>query len=368
MGQTRRQEDQPILKKHSAAIQIHNTLTLLQRKTWNVLLWYAYHELPTKDMHSIPTQQLMRLVGYDSKDEAYLKETTMAMMQCIVEWNVLGKDGAQVWGAAVLLASVEIAHGLCSYGFAPHLRHKLYNPDMFARLDLDLQKQFKSKYALALWELCTDYLGGKRDVGETPWITLADFRKLMGIAAGMYSLYKLLSQRVLTPALAEINRVSDFQVTVEYQRHGRQITALKFTMRRIVALPNPATLPPRQASDPENLPGVVLALQEAGLAPQEAWDMWRQGFAVVAEDVRPDSSPDDAEAAFTHYIQEKIDTVAELLNLIWTVQVIVFILPVLTFFPRRAKHVWTGCIRARPHRGDCRRQGPPSTSLCAIQP
>src|SRR6266511_4110379 len=62
------------------------------------------------------------------------------------------------------------------------------------------------------------------------------------------------------------------------------------------------------------------------------------------------------------------DTVAEILNSIWTVQVIVFILPVLTFFPRRAKYVRTGCIRARPHRGDCRRQGPPSTSMCALQP
>src|SRR6266446_2406659 len=62
------------------------------------------------------------------------------------------------------------------------------------------------------------------------------------------------------------------------------------------------------------------------------------------------------------------DTVAGLLHSIWTVQVIVFILPVLTFFPRRAKYVRTGCIRARPHRGDCRRQGPPSTAMCALQP
>lgn len=306
MVQARRHEDRFTLKKHSAAIQLHNTLTLLQRKTWNVLLWHAYHELPTKDMHCIPTQQLMRLVGYDSKDEAYLKEAIMAMMLCIVEWDVLGKDGAQVWGAAVLLASVQIDNGLCSYGFAPHLRHKLYSPDMFARLDLDLQKQFKSKYALALWELCTDYLGGKRDVGETPWIALADFRKLMGIAVGMYPLYKLLSQRVLTPALAEINRVSDFRVTVAYQRHGRQITALKFTMRRVVVLPDSSTLPPRPASNPDGLPDVVLALQEAGLAPQEAWDIWRQGFAGVAEDVRPPGAHDDAKAAFVQYIQEKI--------------------------------------------------------------
>lgn len=238
-------------------------------------------------------------------DEAYLKDAAVAMMQCIVASDVLGKDGAHVWGAAVLLASVHIDNGLCSYGFAPHLRHEIYNPDMSARLDLDLQKQFKSKYALALWELCTDSLGGKRDSGETPWITLEDFRTLMGIAAGMYPLYKLFSQRVLTPALAEINRVSDFRVTVAYQRHGRQITALKFTMRRVVGLPDPSTLSPRHASAPDGIPGVMLALQAAGLAPQEAWDIWRQGFAVVAEDVRPRGAHNDAEAAFTEHVQEK---------------------------------------------------------------
>ena len=31
--------------KHSAAIHIHNNITLLQRRTWNALLFNAYHEL-----------------------------------------------------------------------------------------------------------------------------------------------------------------------------------------------------------------------------------------------------------------------------------------------------------------------------------
>src|SRR3990172_2278469 len=104
MEKARQPTDRPTLKKHSAAIQLHNTLTLLQRKTWNVLLWHAYHALPTQEIHAMPFPQLMQLVGYDSKDAAYLKEATVAMMHCIVEWNMLGKDGAHVWGAAVLLA------------------------------------------------------------------------------------------------------------------------------------------------------------------------------------------------------------------------------------------------------------------------
>jgi hypothetical protein len=31
------------LIKHSAAIQIENKITLLQRRTWNVLLYHAYN-------------------------------------------------------------------------------------------------------------------------------------------------------------------------------------------------------------------------------------------------------------------------------------------------------------------------------------
>ncbi len=38
--------------KHSAAIQIQNNVTLLQRRAWNVLLANAYDELPIQD---IPT-------------------------------------------------------------------------------------------------------------------------------------------------------------------------------------------------------------------------------------------------------------------------------------------------------------------------
>src|SRR5215510_10036944 len=114
---------------------------------------------------------------------------------------------------------------------------KLSDPDMYARLDLDLQRQFDSKYGLALWELCADYLGAGREYGETPFIPVDTFRKLMGIADVTYSSFKRLKDKVINPAVAEVNRVSDFRVTVDYQRDSRKITALKFKMRRVTLLP-----------------------------------------------------------------------------------------------------------------------------------
>jgi len=177
---------------------------------------------------------------------------------------------------------------------------------MYARLALDLQKQFDSKYALALWELCTDYLGSGREHGETPFIPLETFRRLMGIADGMYSMFMRLNEKVIKPAIIEVNRVSDFRVTMDCQRQGRKVTALKFKMRRVVMLPEPQSEQRTLFPDLEDMPATVKELRDAGLATQDALEIWQQGFSFVDEEVRPSNTGEDVEAAFVRYIREKI--------------------------------------------------------------
>jgi len=134
----------------------------------------CYNELDKKEEHQISLQYLSQLVGYDSHDMEYLKEAFMAMLRCIVQYNVLGKDGSlERWARRRFCPGRHSEKkGLFIYAYSPELRRRLHNPEMYARLDLDLQKQFGSKYALALWELCTDYLGSGREYGETPFIPL----------------------------------------------------------------------------------------------------------------------------------------------------------------------------------------------------
>ncbi len=208
--------------KASAAVQVQNNMTLLQRRAWNILLANAYDELPTEERHHIGVHDLMRVLDFHSKNEDYLKVALEALVGCKVKWNVLDKDGTAVWGVAALLAEAVIKEGVCAYAYGPTFRKLLYNPKMYARVCLSLQNKFDSKHALALWELCIDYLGGERDYGETPFISLEQFRELMGITEGMYPTFKRLSEKVVNPAIAEINRLSDFRVTVDYQRQSRK--------------------------------------------------------------------------------------------------------------------------------------------------
>src|SRR5262249_26166597 len=208
------------------------------------------------------------------------------------------KDGSAEWGATSLLAKLKIKRGICIYAYSPELRRRLHNPAMYARLDLNLQTQFDSKYALALWELCTDYLGSGREYGETPFIPLETFRRLMGIADGMYSMFMRLNEKVIKPAIVEVNRVSDFRVTMDCQRQGRKVTALKFKMRRVVMLPEPQSEQRTLFPDLEDMPATVKELRDAGLATQDALEIWQQDFSFVDEEVRPSNTGEDVEAAF----------------------------------------------------------------------
>jgi plasmid replication initiation protein len=288
--------------KHSASIQIESNITLLQRRAWNVLLYHAYNALPVEEVHHIPLRELARVLEYDSHDEQYLKEALRALVSCRVEWNLLNKDGKAQWGVATLLAQALIENGICAYAYAPEIRKRLHNPFMYARLDLSLQNRFSSKHAQALWELCADYLGAGREHGETPFITVGVFRKLIG-ADDSYQNFKKLNARVIKPALAEINEVSDFRVTVEHQCQGRKVVALKFKICRVPLLPVA-----RQAElfpDHEDMPAVVKLLTDAGLALQDAFAVWQEGFNIVEPGTRP-AAGDNPELAFTRYVREKI--------------------------------------------------------------
>jgi len=61
-------------------------------------------------------------------------------------------------------------------------------------------KLFSSKYSLCLYEIFVDY----QNIGQTPIITLDDFKKLMGVDKEKYLEFKRFSARVIKPAVDEL--------------------------------------------------------------------------------------------------------------------------------------------------------------------
>lgn len=289
--------------KASPAIQIQSKITLLQRRAWNVLLANAYDELPSRETHRVSVAELARSLGFNSHNEDYLKETLAALVDCTVEWNILGKDKKGEWGVASLLASAVIEKGICTYGFAPHLRLKLYNPRIYTKLNLRLQNQFASRYAMILWEVCFDYFNIARNQGETPFIPIETFKELIGLEKEEYPLFKELNRKIIKPSIKEINELTNFSVEVEQKRLGRKIGELKFRISRLREIPTVRQPQESPSFDIEDLPPIAVKLVQAGVSRKEALRIATQTWDVVDTAALP---PEAERVDFAVYIEEKI--------------------------------------------------------------
>lgn len=220
------------VKKHVGAIHTDGKLSLLQRKIANVLLFNAYDNLLTEEEHQIRIRDLAEFIGFDSNDRELLKDATRALMRVVIEWNILDEKGREGWSASPFLAQARIDPGspMLVYAYSPDMRRKLYDPRIYARINLSVQREFRSGYALALYEQCVRY----RVTGEmrsTGWRKLELWRRLLGVRPGQYGPFKDLRRRVIDKAVKEINRGSDILIAAEFKKEKRRVVEVRFMVR-----------------------------------------------------------------------------------------------------------------------------------------
>lgn len=218
------------VKKHVAAIHTSGELGLVERKLVNILLLNAFDTLATARQHRLPTKMLMAMLGWSEGDDTvHLKKALLRIVTTPVEFNLMEENESAKkprWTATALLASADLINGFCEYEYSTRLAEELADPDVYAIINVGIQRQFKSGYALTLYENCLRF----RRTGSTGWMTLEIFRKLMGATATTYDDFRRLSELVIKKAEAEVNALSDINIKVEYERKGRKVTRLRFTV------------------------------------------------------------------------------------------------------------------------------------------
>ncbi|WP_334063994.1 replication initiation protein [Limimaricola cinnabarinus] len=216
------------VKKNVAAIHIGGKLTLLQRKLSNVLLLNAYDTLLSQATHRIDARTLAAMIGYNSNDIDSLRDALRGLAETVAEWDMLDEKGRQEWGVSALLAHARLRDGVCDYAYSPALAEKLHDPQVFALINLDIQRRFTSGHGLALYENCYRFVR----TGSTGWWPLEVFRRLMGVDdSEYYRSFKHLNAKVIKPAVEEVNRASNIQVEPEFRRLGRTVKELRFSIR-----------------------------------------------------------------------------------------------------------------------------------------
>ncbi|MFC7694094.1 hypothetical protein ACFQY5_35805 [Paeniroseomonas aquatica] len=99
------------------------------------------------------------------------------------------------------------------------MREILRKSEYWGRIKPYVMFAFTTKYALALYEaLCL-----RRNLARTEEIiSVEDFREMLGVSIDKLTTYKNLNSWAISPAVEEINALSDFTVRVEPIRQGGQ--------------------------------------------------------------------------------------------------------------------------------------------------
>lgn len=224
------------LTKHIAAIHNSASLNSTQRKVMNIFLENALRDSFESKIHRISLTRLLRDLGWSSNSKVteLLKSDLKELAKIQIEWNVLNADRKNKWIAMQLLAEVGLENGEITYAYPPTLKELLFNPNIYAKLDLDIQKLLGTRYAVALWELLSGEFSIKQQTTvQTSWIKYENLLKIFGLSNSVYeSRYADFINKVLEPAIKDVSLKSNFQVSFEVNKEARKIAHIMFCAQK----------------------------------------------------------------------------------------------------------------------------------------
>jgi hypothetical protein len=195
-------------------------LTLADRRVYNLLLENAWDAIDKPVTHVI-AKSLLR-GNHNGNDR--LGPSLERLMSAIVRVSVTWDGEAAVERVQLLGGNVETlrSDGMLEYEIPARLRRIIANSTVFARLQREVMFALSSKYALTLYEMVQ-----KR--GNLRWrsserLEVDALRGILGVPKGKLATWSNLKLRAIDPAVAEVNRLSDYVVEIAPIKTGRRVT------------------------------------------------------------------------------------------------------------------------------------------------
>ena len=194
-------------------VKNHAPLHAVDHKLFNVLLQNAWG----KDLADSQKSHTIDLTSvYDtalpSKRPEHLEDAIQRLQATTVQ---IRRDNG-TWLSMPLLSTCTIMQThktkTLTYHFPQQADEVFKNSRLFASLDTSLIGNFDSKYALLLYQIIAQRAGLEKKVEV---MALKDLRALLGVKSGSYKLYSKLKERVIDPAVKEVNQVAPFNVKIE---------------------------------------------------------------------------------------------------------------------------------------------------------
>lgn len=210
-------------------------ITILARKSWNVLLHLAQDQGLDREVFTTTLSQVVQGIDYGSNDLELIKKHLRGMVSTTVEWQSPTSGEGGYWTVCGLLAHAKLSKVRgeiwVEWSYAINMRQELLEPRVFARLQLPILSQLRTHAGLALYEICTRY----KDIGRTSrqswhwWRPVLTGRPENEKNSKME--YRIFKRDCLRLAIAEVSAVTDIDVELIEYKAGRFISDLQFLVK-----------------------------------------------------------------------------------------------------------------------------------------
>jgi len=223
------------LKAPQSVIHIDHRISFRQYKYWILMLddfrdaYKKGREPGAKGLYHFPIERLTEYLGYEPAKEE-LKVDFEALRKEPIIINVLNKDGKPVQRGMGFISEWEITSKTVAFklpSFIEEVMRGLDEPrNIFQLLNWDIFNHFSGKYEAVIYKLCRDYVGVRR----TPYMTLDEFRRYMGLQPTEYTEFRRLGQWVIYGPCKAINASQDSDISVEpvIERNGCKAVGISF--------------------------------------------------------------------------------------------------------------------------------------------
>lgn len=201
-------------------------LTLHDRRVFHELVVGAGSRICEDVEHHIPIAELRG--NHESGDR--VKDSIVALMRTLVIVPTEGRNGKAATKRTQLLADTTTTDeegdptGEVVYRFPHDLRKIIARSTHWGRVRSEIIFGFSSKYGLALYELLALRVGLEHKSSQV--FNLAELRALLGVSDGKLLRNPDLLRYCISPAVLEVNGLSDIGCEVEPIRRGGTMRGL----------------------------------------------------------------------------------------------------------------------------------------------
>ncbi len=190
-------------------------LTLQDRRVFNILIENAGPRISEEIWHEIP---MFKLRGPTHKGNERISDSIFRLMTTVVEVPCAHINGLAAVRTTVLLSEnmrtviEDNPHSMLHYKLTETLRTIICQSQYWGRIKSHVMFAFSSKYAMILYESLCLRINLRTDCQE---FSVDQFRALLDVKSGKLAAFPQFKQKAITPAVLEVNALSDFVVTVE---------------------------------------------------------------------------------------------------------------------------------------------------------